>query len=194
MGTREDILRAARDLFLAQGLEGVTLRAVASRVRISAPAIYKHFAGKDELLRAVVDVGRERFATYLIRGLRGATPEERLRLTGEGYLQFAFEHPHDYQVMFMAWNQLTIGVHAPKRGGEPAPMFQFLLDRVREFLPPSRAADGAEVFELALLFWAECHGLASLYLSGGGLQVMPLEAYAALARRLVQRVMRAATT
>ncbi len=193
MGRRQEILRVARDLFLCEGLEGVTLREVAARVKISAPAIYKHFDSKDALLREVVGVGRERFTAYLVRGLRGATPAERLRLTGESYLDFAFEQPRDYQVMFMAWHQLKVGVHAPASAA-PTPMFQFLLDRVREFLPGPRAADAADVFESALLLWAECHGLASLYLSGGGLQAMPLEHYRGVARRLVERLMRSALT
>jgi AcrR family transcriptional regulator len=193
MSRRQEILGVARDLFLSEGLDGITLREVAARVKISAPAIYKHFESKDALLREVVDMGRERFAAYLVRGLRGATPAERLQLTGEGYLDFAFEQPRDYQVMFMAWDQLKLGVHAPA-SGKPTPMFQFLLDRVRESLPTPRAADAADVFETALLFWAECHGLASLYLSGGGLQAMPLEHYRGLARRIVERLMRSALT
>src|SRR5512140_3277022 len=103
MSRQAEILEAARDLFLASGLSGVTMRRVASKVGVSATAIYRHYADKDDLLKAVVDLGRERFSTFLVRGLKGTTPRERLLLTGTGYLEFAFEQPHDYQIMFMAW-------------------------------------------------------------------------------------------
>ncbi len=186
VGRKSDIVRAARDLFLQSGMGGFTLRGVGARVGISAPAIYRHFENKDDLLREVVDLGRERFTTYLVRGLRGSTPRERLLLTGESYLEFAFEQPQDYQIMFMAWNQMQPGVHAPVRAGN-APMFQFLLDRVRECLP-GRSEGASEVLDHALLFWAQCHGLASLYLSGGGRDFMPLEQYRALCRRLLEKV------
>src|SRR3989442_1618984 len=47
---REDILEAASRLFFEQGgAEGVTIRAVAAATRVSPPAVYLHFADKDEL-------------------------------------------------------------------------------------------------------------------------------------------------
>jgi AcrR family transcriptional regulator len=51
--TRTAILRAARELFEAQGYFGAGLDAVAKKAGISRQAIYLHFASKSELLTAL---------------------------------------------------------------------------------------------------------------------------------------------
>jgi len=193
MERKQEILEAARDLFLKQGRDGLKMREIAARVEISATAIYRHYKDKDALLKAVVDLGRERFASFLVRSLKGKTPRERLLLTGLNYLEFAFVQPHDYRIMFMAWDQLELGRHASPPGqGEYAPLFQFLLDRIRECLPAERLARPEALFELGLLFWAQCHGLASLYLGSGVRQLMPEEQYRNLCRRELELLVAAA--
>ena len=52
---REQILAAAARLFHARGYVQVSLDDIASEVSISAPALYRHFPGKQALLLAVVD-------------------------------------------------------------------------------------------------------------------------------------------
>ena len=51
---REEILQAAKELFLEQGYDSTTIRRIADRVGISAPALYLYFKDKEELFRAVV--------------------------------------------------------------------------------------------------------------------------------------------
>jgi AcrR family transcriptional regulator len=51
--TREKILDVALDLFTDQGFDGTSMREIAERLRISKPAIYYHFASKEEILLAL---------------------------------------------------------------------------------------------------------------------------------------------
>ena len=51
--TRERILDVALDLFTDQGFDGTSMREIAERLHISKPAIYYHFASKDEILMAL---------------------------------------------------------------------------------------------------------------------------------------------
>ena len=51
---RDAVLHAAGDLFLAQGLQQVSMDAVAERAGVSKQTVYSHFRGKDELFRAVI--------------------------------------------------------------------------------------------------------------------------------------------
>jgi AcrR family transcriptional regulator len=51
--TREKILDVALELFTDQGFDGTSMREIASRLRISKPAIYYHFASKEEILLAL---------------------------------------------------------------------------------------------------------------------------------------------
>jgi TetR/AcrR family transcriptional regulator, tetracycline repressor protein len=48
------------------GLEGLTLRRIASELHVQAPALYWHFKNKEELL--------DEMATHMLRELAGATP------------------------------------------------------------------------------------------------------------------------
>ena len=51
--TRERILDVALDLFTDQGFDATSMREIAERLNISKPAIYYHFASKDEILMAL---------------------------------------------------------------------------------------------------------------------------------------------
>ena len=52
---RAKILDAARELFVAQGVEAVTMRKVADKIGYTATTLYNHFEDKDALLRALCD-------------------------------------------------------------------------------------------------------------------------------------------
>jgi AcrR family transcriptional regulator len=51
--TRERILDVALDLFTDQGFDGTSMREIAERLDISKPAIYYHFASKEDILMAL---------------------------------------------------------------------------------------------------------------------------------------------
>jgi AcrR family transcriptional regulator len=53
VSTREKILDVALDLFTDQGFDGTSMREIAERLHISKPAIYYHFASKEEILMAL---------------------------------------------------------------------------------------------------------------------------------------------
>ena len=49
IGARERIERAAVELFAAKGVDGVSIAEIAAAARVSQGALYRHYAGKDEL-------------------------------------------------------------------------------------------------------------------------------------------------
>jgi AcrR family transcriptional regulator len=51
--TRDRILDVALDLFTDQGFDGTSMREIAERLHLSKPAIYYHFASKEEILMAL---------------------------------------------------------------------------------------------------------------------------------------------
>lgn len=48
---KREILKAALSLFVRQGLDGTSIRDIAGEAGYSNPAMFKHFAGKDDLAR-----------------------------------------------------------------------------------------------------------------------------------------------
>jgi AcrR family transcriptional regulator len=53
---RTFIIDSARELFVTRGVEAVTMREIAKRIDYSATSIYLHFADKDAVLRAILDL------------------------------------------------------------------------------------------------------------------------------------------
>jgi len=53
-GTKQRIQEVARELFVAQGIKNTSLRQISERLGITKPALYYHFASRDELVRSIV--------------------------------------------------------------------------------------------------------------------------------------------
>jgi AcrR family transcriptional regulator len=53
--TREAIVDAAIAIADAEGIDGLSMRRVATELRVSAMALYRHVAGKEELVTAMID-------------------------------------------------------------------------------------------------------------------------------------------
>ena len=57
---KAQIARASAEAFSALGYHGVTMEDIASRVGVSATALYRHYSGKYELFRgAVLSLGQQ---------------------------------------------------------------------------------------------------------------------------------------
>ena len=102
---REEILHAAKELFLEQGYDQITIRRIADRVGISAPALYLYFKDKEALMLALCD---QTFG-HLIEAIGEIEktvddPMERVRRFGEAYARFGLTHPDEYRLIFMGSN------------------------------------------------------------------------------------------
>jgi AcrR family transcriptional regulator len=99
---REEILDATEELLYAHGaIEAVPVRAIADRVGVTSPAIYLHFADKDQLFYAVCRRGFDRFAQQLAPVLTSeGTALARIRRLGEEYIRFGLDHWQQYPILF----------------------------------------------------------------------------------------------
>jgi AcrR family transcriptional regulator len=100
---RDDIVTAAVALLDETGDESaVTLRAVARRVGIAAPSIYRHFADQPSIMLAVVQQAFDELNAELYGALAAAGDDPRTRLFAvcTRYLEFARRHPGRYRTMF----------------------------------------------------------------------------------------------
>jgi AcrR family transcriptional regulator len=98
---RTAILDAARELFIAQGAQAVTMRAIANKIGYSATSIYLYFNDKEQLLRAVVDADVLKLAQALQSTLSISDPLQRFLQFAQHYVQFALANPNHYRMMFM---------------------------------------------------------------------------------------------
>jgi AcrR family transcriptional regulator len=52
--TRQRIQDVARELFAARGVQRTSLQDIADRLGLTKPALYYHFASREELVRSIV--------------------------------------------------------------------------------------------------------------------------------------------
>ena len=97
------ILAAALDLFAERGVDGVTVRDIAARTGFTNPALFRHFAGKEELAFALFEACYRRLAATFAQaeragaGLRGVV-DTALRLIEEqpAAVHYVFENLRRY--------------------------------------------------------------------------------------------------
>jgi len=102
---RRGILDAARDLFVTEGYENVSIRKIAERIEYSPAAIYSYFPSKDDIFFALADEGfrllgdpglieaQERFANL--------APLDRVRAVFWRLYEFSRDHPEYFALMFV---------------------------------------------------------------------------------------------
>lgn len=162
--TAARLLECARDLYLAEGPSGFSMRRIAGAAGVSATAIYRHYRDKEALMFAVAAEGFRLFKEALSEGQRADDPMGRLFATNAGYLRFAVEHTDYYRVIFMSDPRVYQRFLSEARP-RMAPTFELLVDRVRECQAHGYLREG-DPSELALHIWAHCHGLVSLWICG----------------------------
>ncbi|HVY92670.1 MAG TPA: TetR/AcrR family transcriptional regulator C-terminal domain-containing protein [Bryobacteraceae bacterium] len=76
---RQTVVSSALDLLVETGLEGLTLRRLAAKLNVKAPAIYWHFRDKQELL--------DEMATVVLRRLAGEIHARR-KMRWDGWAMY----------------------------------------------------------------------------------------------------------
>ena len=90
------MVRAAAALADEEGLEGVTLAVLASRLGIRTPSLYNHVAGLEGLRRELALFGTRELGGRLERAAVGKATNEAVVALGEAYRGFVEERPGLY--------------------------------------------------------------------------------------------------
>lgn len=167
---RESILDAARDMFTSDGVEAVTMRAIAERIEYSPPVIYSHFADKHALIQELCYRDFRALAQAFGRIGRIDDPIERLRRIGIAYVDFALEHPEQFRFLFMTLKSAedTDVAHAAMKANPEQDAYTFLRNTVAEGIAAGRfRPEFSDVEELSQMAWASAHGIVALQLAKG---------------------------
>lgn len=190
--TRQAIKATARTLMREQGTAGLSIRAIARAMNITAPALYHYYASLDALLTDLIVDAFNASADALEAALHAdaqASPADRLAALLHAYRGWALRHPVEFQLIY---GNPIAGYSAPSEITVPAAsrtqvLFAQALDPLLRsggalnpaltHVPPTVADHLGAVLDaggfpsealhpayLAMLIWAQAHGLVTLEL------------------------------
>jgi AcrR family transcriptional regulator len=163
---REEILDAARTLFVKEGYESVSIRKIADKVEHAPGTIYLYFHDKAEIMTKICE---ETFAklTARMQAIQDdpSAPVDKLRRGLRTYIEFGLDHPNHYVLTFVQakMNQQAVPVFQTVGLQSFACMRQCVQNCVDAGEMVSDDAD-----ELAQTLWAGIHGMTSLLITCSG--------------------------
>ncbi|MFH8373271.1 TetR/AcrR family transcriptional regulator [Streptomyces cyaneofuscatus] len=190
---RTEIKEHAWEQIATAGASALSLNAIAKRMGVSGPALYRYFAGRDELITELIRDGYRSLADTLRTAAAGGADLSGLAHALRGW---ALEDPHRY---FLLYGTPVPGYHAPDdttaisseimatlldacaalTQGAPAAPFAAHLEVHRDWAGDHPAPPTA--LHLAMSFWTRMHGVLSLELAGHftGMHFDPAQLFAA---------------
>ncbi len=149
-----EIVEAGRALLESEGLDGLTMQAVAERVGVRAPSLYKHVASRGELIRLIAEAVLEDLGGDLEAAFVG-DPERDVASLARAFRDFAHRNPGAYRAVFSPLPE------------EWAPDREAFAEASRAVLETTEALVGkSDALDAARLVTAWAHGFLTMELSG----------------------------
>jgi len=166
---RQVILDAARELFVKEGYENVSMRRIADKIEYSPTTIYLYFEDKASLLFAVCE---ETFAKLAKRmesiTLKNEDPITTLKRGCRAYVEFGLKYPNHYRVTFINHPELHLGrEHYLREGSMGMRCYSHLRANVQACIKDGRFKH-TDLEALTQIIWAGGHGITSLFITKPG--------------------------
>ena len=160
---RQEILDAARKLFIQEGYENVSMRRVAEKIEYSPTTIYLYFKDKAELLDSICVETFSKLIQKLERMHEiPGDPIERLKKGLHAYVEFGLENPHHYEVTFVLPNPRHEHYQGPSCAEAAGfKCFNLLRMGVAECVAAGKFRN-VDVESASQALWAAVHGITSL--------------------------------
>src|SRR5690349_4325137 len=103
--TKAEILEAARRLLVEGGVENVTQRGIAAALGMTAPALYRYFDSREQILSELIQTMYDELAAMLltIRDSDLTLPaRERFRRVARAWREWALGHKAEFGLLFGA--------------------------------------------------------------------------------------------
>lgn len=165
---REEILDAARELFLKHGYENVSMRKIAAKIEYSPTTIYLYFKDKSEILLSLCTETFSRLSKAMNEiAQTPGDPVDKLRRLGAAYVHFGLDHPNHYQLTFMT--RLEAPLKNPEEMAKDPGMqtFQCLVNCVQACVESGQFRK-IDVIAASQALWSAVHGVTSLLIVACG--------------------------
>lgn len=155
------ILETAKEVFIKEGFEKASIRAIAEKIEYSPATIYLYYKDKSELFFAVHELGFDKLLEEMVVAIEGITnPLEELRRRGYAYMKFAFENPEMYDLMFISNTPMdALKEEENWNGGHK--FFALVCETLQRGIE-AKQLKFKEVEIAAMSIWSFMHGMVSL--------------------------------
>ena len=160
---KEALVEAGLEILEESGPAGLSLRTCAARTGVSHTAPKNHFGNMAGLLTAIAARGYEQLTERMTRGLSDDSTRQDLRRAAfRGYVGFALEHPHLFELMFSGSRTNSAD---PVLSGPVGACFAVLRDASLG-LDWDKADEPDADLRAQIMSWSLVHGFAQLSLAG----------------------------
>jgi AcrR family transcriptional regulator len=156
------ILDAARDLFVAEGYQNVTIRKIAERIEYSPAAIYSYFASKDDIFMALAEEGFRLLFAHA-DDVPHLDPLDDIRTGFWRLYEFSRTHPEYFALMFLDRSVPRISQDW-ERFGFVREMKKRMDARIQVAVDAGRFPAGTDAAAVFRILMAAIHGVATLTL------------------------------
>ena len=157
--TADAIVGEAIELVRAGGVDALSMRALATRMGVTAPAFYAHFASREELLRACAQRGYDELAERYAQSASGRAVA-LARQACVAYVQFAIDEPALFRLMFM-FRPGAIDLDVPNEHGGATAVFDAMIANLARAVEDGDLLPG-DPLDYGLALWAAVHGVATV--------------------------------
>ncbi len=146
------ILEAALDLLEGSGQETLSMRNLAEKLHLKAPSLYRHYADKEALERAMVERGATTLRTQIEQAIQPLSGKAAVMKAAKTYLEFTRKNPQLYALMS------EVGL--PSSPGAGKDLWNLVLRLV------GGVSNKTDDTAAAVALWSLLHGFAVLERSG----------------------------
>lgn len=182
---RDEIKQVALRQLEELGPAGVSVNAIGKELGVSGPALYRYFAGRDDLLTELVIDAYDDMAAALRasnRRTRRSAPRKRFEAFVQAYRAWANAQPHRYRLLYgpplpgydahaerlIEASQASMDalIEILPRGGEESRPSESLASQASDWANKRGTRVDAATAIRAMLTWSRVHGFTSLEIDG----------------------------
>jgi len=162
---RQALVEAALGLIETKGPQGFTLAEAAKQAGVTPAAVYRHFAGREELIAEAARQGYAIFADLMEFAFNDGQPTalKAFEATGRAYLAFARKYPGHYVAMFESGISLNANPDLAMAASRGQAVLARSAEALSQHIPPEKRPPAA-MFSAHI--WALSHGVVELFARG----------------------------
>lgn len=160
---KKELIHNGLLLLNKEGIEGFSLRKVASMCGVSHNAPYKHFKDKDALINEIIKEVWKEFYIALLDVTKVYSNDSKLQIIemGKAYVKFMVENPEYLKFMFLSDNAYPIKIEGDKFPDNEDDAFGVFRSSAERFFKEAKLDENLYM-QKTLTLWSMVHGIAIL--------------------------------